>query len=160
MELEEFNKVVEEEINRQIDISVRFDSALDQKIGIFVGFVALVFAQVIILGNFLLKLSEPLSALYILGTVLLLVSIAIGAITFTSLGIDTDFIGVDVTKLIEDYDKGQIVDAKGDIRIGKLDALTKNFDIIKRKEKGSHWLIYVFVAGILILTILTIIAHN
>jgi hypothetical protein len=159
MELSEFNKLVVEEIDRQIDISVRYDSSLDQKIGIFLGFIVLVFAQVIILGNFSLKLPEPLSGLYILGSALLLGSIIIGAMIFTSLGKGTDFIGADVTKLIEDYDKGEAISPTDDVKIGKLGTLANNFEIIEHKEQYSHYLIYLFVAAMVVLTILTIIAH-
>jgi len=52
MKLDDFNEYIEKEIERQIEISVGYDSSFDQKIGIFLGFIILVFAQVIILVTF------------------------------------------------------------------------------------------------------------
>jgi len=106
-----------------------------------------------------LRLSTPLSFIYAGGTVLLLISIILGAIAFTSHGTGLDFIGADVTKLIDDFDKGVIESPIDNIRIAKLDALSNNFEIIKHKKKYFRWLIYVFVAGMTVLTLLTIIAH-
>jgi hypothetical protein len=51
MDLDKFNKLIASELKRQIGILVGYDSSLDTKLGIFLGFVFLVFVQVIALGS-------------------------------------------------------------------------------------------------------------
>ena len=47
MDLDKFNNLIASELKRQIGILVGYDSSLDTKLGIFLGFVFLVFVQVI-----------------------------------------------------------------------------------------------------------------
>jgi hypothetical protein len=153
MKPDDFNKLISDELKRQIPLLIQYDSSIDSKTGIFLGFVFLVFIQVILLGSFVLKLSTAELKIYAVGIVFLFSSIAVGMVAYLK---RSYMVGVDVAEVVDSYVGGKELDYERVLRESMLDAAAKVKKLSGRKTIYTYVMASLFSAGIVVLTILAL----
>jgi hypothetical protein len=153
---ERFNKLISDELKRQIPILIGYDSSIDSKTGIFLGFEFLVFIQVILLGSFVLKLSILELEIYAIGIVFLFLSIIVGMFAYFKRGKGGYPIGVDIAQTINSYINGADDDYESIIQDSMLDAALEVKKISGQKARYTHMMAWLFAIGISVLTALAL----
>jgi hypothetical protein len=153
---EDFNKLISEELKRQIPILIGYDSSIDSKTGIFLGFVFLVFIQVILLGSFVLKLSTLELEIYAIGILFLFGSIIAGMIAYFSRGDGGYPTGVDITETISAFIEGADKDYESIVQDSMLQSFIEVLETAARKLRYTKYMAGLFAVGIAIITALAL----
>jgi hypothetical protein len=156
MELDKFNELITNELKRQIEILVGYDSSLDTKLGIFLGFIFLVFIQIIALGVIVSKLSGWELVAYAGAVVVLFVSILIGIVAYVMRGKEGYTIGPSITGLLDLYEDDTERDFLQIVRKATLESFLLTLKTTERKAKWTRYMIYVFLVGLGAVTLLSL----
>jgi hypothetical protein len=153
---DDFNKLIGDELKRQIPILVGYDSSIDSKTGIFLGFVFLVFIQVILLGSFVLKLSTLELEIYAIGIVFLFGSIITGMLAYFNRGEGGYPTGVDITETINSYVSGADKDYESIVQDSMLQSFIEVLETAEHKLRYTKYMAGLFAVGIAIITALAL----
>jgi hypothetical protein len=151
---DEFNKLIGQELKRQIRILLDHDSSVDGKIGIFLGFEFLVFIQVVLLGGFVLRLSSLELRIYAVGLGFIFLSIVICMFAYFSRRFRDYPVGVDIPETVLSYARGEGWDYKREIQKSMLMSYGSLKLMAEKKIRYMQRAAGLFALGIIVLTAL------
>ena len=135
---------------------IDYDSSLDSKIGIFLGFAFVVFVQVILLGAFVLSLTNLELGVYAIGTFFLFLSIFEGLRAYLIRGKDGYPVGADISEILETY--ADNIDYETVIQDSMFDAFREVLETAQLKRRITRFMAAFFIIGIALLTSLSVLS--